>query len=162
MVSDSHVSRTLLFKKGYPGIGLETHESPYLRGGSNDIILVGHTFSDEPGIYIEGKVRTMTRTVYITPIEHNMTDRLVSVWKIAFILMRMAPRSTSLLVWVALHLVLGAPDIPVYGCMYYSYAWIHYVSSSLAFCSLLRSRDATQLSSESALILGHRSGTRAV
>uniref|UniRef100_A0A8H7Y5C0 Peptidase M24 domain-containing protein n=1 Tax=Psilocybe cubensis TaxID=181762 RepID=A0A8H7Y5C0_PSICU len=38
------------------GIGLEVHEPPYLRGGSNDIIRTGHTFSDEPGIYIEGKV----------------------------------------------------------------------------------------------------------
>ncbi|KAF9001904.1 peptidase M24 [Cyathus striatus] len=38
------------------GIGLEVHEEPYLRGGSVDIIKVGHTFSNEPGIYIEGKV----------------------------------------------------------------------------------------------------------
>ncbi|KAI9458029.1 peptidase M24 [Russula earlei] len=38
------------------GIGLEGHESPYLRGGSNDIIKIGHTFSNEPGIYIEGEV----------------------------------------------------------------------------------------------------------
>ncbi|THH20377.1 hypothetical protein EW146_g973 [Bondarzewia mesenterica] len=38
------------------GIGLEVHESPYLRGGSDDIIQTGHTFSDEPGIYIEGEV----------------------------------------------------------------------------------------------------------
>ncbi|KAI0957418.1 hypothetical protein AcW1_005817 [Taiwanofungus camphoratus] len=38
------------------GIGLEVHESPYLRGGTDDIILTGHTFSDEPGIYIEGQV----------------------------------------------------------------------------------------------------------
>ncbi|EKM55475.1 uncharacterized protein PHACADRAFT_256125, partial [Phanerochaete carnosa HHB-10118-sp] len=38
------------------GIGLEGHESPYLRGGSEDIILTGHTFSDEPGIYIEGEL----------------------------------------------------------------------------------------------------------
>ncbi|TCD66692.1 hypothetical protein EIP91_001046 [Steccherinum ochraceum] len=36
------------------GIGLEGHESPYLRGGSKDIILTGHTFSNEPGIYMEG------------------------------------------------------------------------------------------------------------
>lgn len=39
------------------GIGLEVHEDPYLRGGSEDVIDVGHTFSDEPGVYIEGKVR---------------------------------------------------------------------------------------------------------
>ena len=38
------------------GIGLEEHEPPYLRGGSKDIILTGHTFSNEPGIYIENKV----------------------------------------------------------------------------------------------------------
>ncbi|GJE95184.1 creatinase/aminopeptidase [Phanerochaete sordida] len=38
------------------GIGLEGHEAPYLRGGSEDIILTGHTFSDEPGVYIEGEV----------------------------------------------------------------------------------------------------------
>ena len=44
----------------YTGIGLEVHESPYLVGGSNDIILTGNAFSDEPGIYLEGEVRTST------------------------------------------------------------------------------------------------------
>jgi hypothetical protein len=39
------------------GIGLEEHEEPYLRGGSRDIIQTGHTFSNEPGIYIEDSVR---------------------------------------------------------------------------------------------------------
>ncbi|KAG6832685.1 hypothetical protein H0H92_012257 [Tricholoma furcatifolium] len=38
------------------GIGLEVHEDPYLRGGSDVVIKTGHTFSDEPGVYIEGKV----------------------------------------------------------------------------------------------------------
>ncbi|ESK93792.1 peptidase m24 [Moniliophthora roreri MCA 2997] len=38
------------------GIGLEVHEGPYLNGGSEDILDTGHTFSDEPGIYIEGKI----------------------------------------------------------------------------------------------------------
>jgi Xaa-Pro aminopeptidase len=38
------------------GIGLETHESPYLVGGSAAVLASGHTFSDEPGVYIEGKV----------------------------------------------------------------------------------------------------------
>ena len=40
------------------GIGLETHEQPYLRGGSRDMIQTGHAFSNEPGVYIEGQVRT--------------------------------------------------------------------------------------------------------
>lgn len=35
---------------------MEVHEQPYLRGGSRDIIQTGHAFSDEPGVYIEGKV----------------------------------------------------------------------------------------------------------
>jgi len=38
------------------GIGLEVHEEPYLRGGTDDVIRTGHTFSDEPGVYIEDKV----------------------------------------------------------------------------------------------------------
>jgi len=38
------------------GIGLQMHETPYLRGGSDDIILTGHTFSDEPGVYIPDEV----------------------------------------------------------------------------------------------------------
>jgi len=38
------------------GIGLEVHEQPYLHGGNDAIIEIGHTFSDEPGIYIEGSV----------------------------------------------------------------------------------------------------------
>ncbi|KAH8829535.1 Creatinase/aminopeptidase [Flagelloscypha sp. PMI_526] len=38
------------------GIGLEGHESPYLRGSSQDIIDIGHSFSNEPGIYIEGEL----------------------------------------------------------------------------------------------------------
>ena len=41
---------------GELGIGLEVHEAPYLRGGSSDIVQTGHTFSDEPGVYMEGKV----------------------------------------------------------------------------------------------------------
>ncbi|SJL04691.1 uncharacterized protein ARMOST_08061 [Armillaria ostoyae] len=38
------------------GIGLEVHEDPYLNGGSEVILQTGHTFSDEPGVYIEDKV----------------------------------------------------------------------------------------------------------
>ncbi len=106
--------------QGCLGIGLETHESPYLRGGSDDIILVGHTFSDEPGIYIEGKVSNAHNIADTTLIEHDIVDRLVSAWKIASTLMRMAARGTSRLGWAAPHQVLGVPDILIYCHMYYS------------------------------------------
>ena len=59
------------------GIGLEVHESPYLRGGSEDIILTGHTFSDEPGIYIEGEVRVCHRRA-CDPL-YSLNDRSGSV-----------------------------------------------------------------------------------
>lgn len=59
------VARDWLDGRGYKGyfthrlghgIGLEDHEGPYLRGGTDDIIQKGNAFSNEPGIYIEGKV----------------------------------------------------------------------------------------------------------
>lgn len=59
------VARDWLDGRGYKGyfthrlghgIGLEDHEAPYLRGGTDDIIRTGNAFSNEPGIYIEGKV----------------------------------------------------------------------------------------------------------
>jgi Xaa-Pro aminopeptidase len=37
------------------GIGLETHEDPYLVGGSPDVLAEGVAFSIEPGIYLEGR-----------------------------------------------------------------------------------------------------------
>jgi hypothetical protein len=40
------------------GIGLQVHESPYLRGGNDVVLSPGNVFSDEPAIYIEGKVST--------------------------------------------------------------------------------------------------------
>ena len=47
-------------RQGSLGIGLEGHEQPYLRGGTHDVIKTGHTFSDEPGVYIEGKVSVVS------------------------------------------------------------------------------------------------------
>ena len=36
------------------GIGLETHEDPYIVAGNATVLEPGHTFSIEPGIYVEG------------------------------------------------------------------------------------------------------------
>ncbi|KAF8163159.1 peptidase M24, structural domain-containing protein [Crassisporium funariophilum] len=73
-------ARTMLELVGYAdyfthrlghGIGLEVHEQPYLRGGSDDVIRVGHTFSDEPGIYIEGKVGVRLEDCFYIDSEGN-------------------------------------------------------------------------------------------
>ncbi|TFK76598.1 Creatinase/aminopeptidase [Pluteus cervinus] len=53
------------------GIGLEVHEQPYLRGGSEDTIEIGHTFSDEPGVYIEGKVGVRLEDCFYVDDEGN-------------------------------------------------------------------------------------------
>jgi len=37
------------------GIGLEAHEDPYLVAGNREPLAVGHAFSIEPGIYLEGQ-----------------------------------------------------------------------------------------------------------
>jgi len=36
------------------GLGLEVHEEPYIVGGSNEKLQIGHTFTIEPGIYLPG------------------------------------------------------------------------------------------------------------
>jgi Xaa-Pro aminopeptidase len=37
------------------GIGMETHEEPYLVAGNAEPLQAGHAFSIEPGIYLEGR-----------------------------------------------------------------------------------------------------------
>jgi len=68
------VARVVLEAAGYGqyfthrlghGIGLEGHESPYLRGGNDAIISVGNTFSNEPGIYIEGQVGVRLEDIFV-------------------------------------------------------------------------------------------------
>jgi Xaa-Pro aminopeptidase len=37
------------------GIGMETHEEPYIVSGNAEPLQVGHAFSVEPGIYVDGQ-----------------------------------------------------------------------------------------------------------
>lgn len=47
------------------GIGIQVHESPYLRGGNEALLAIGNVFSNEPGIYIEGQVSLLGFTVLL-------------------------------------------------------------------------------------------------
>lgn len=58
------VARSLITEAGYGpqflhrvghGLGLDVHEEPYLVGGNTTPLAEGMVFSDEPGIYLEGK-----------------------------------------------------------------------------------------------------------
>jgi len=62
--SVDHAARSVIEKAGYGeffihrtghGLGLEGHEEPYIRGGSDLILEVGMTFTIEPGIYLPGR-----------------------------------------------------------------------------------------------------------
>jgi Xaa-Pro dipeptidase len=60
-----HVARRVITKSGYGkylvhrtghGVGLEVHESPYIREGDKTRLEQGMTFSIEPGLYVPGKL----------------------------------------------------------------------------------------------------------
>src|SRR6185503_20148371 len=50
------------------GIGLEGHEEPYFDGGNELLLAAGMTFSDEPGIYLPGRLGVrLEDIVVVTP-----------------------------------------------------------------------------------------------
>ncbi len=54
LISKAGYGRAFLHRVGH-GLGLEVHEEPYLVEGNSLPLEVGMVFSDEPGIYLEGK-----------------------------------------------------------------------------------------------------------
>src|SRR5699024_8784139 len=65
------------------GIGLDMHEWPYLVKGNKTILKPGHTFSDEPGIYIPDEfgirteddiVITSDGAAFLSPQALSLTD----------------------------------------------------------------------------------------
>ncbi|KAH8921993.1 Creatinase/aminopeptidase [Atractiella rhizophila] len=56
VIEDKGLGHYFTHRVGH-GIGLEVHEAPYLTAANKDLrLLPGETFSDEPGIYIEGSI----------------------------------------------------------------------------------------------------------
>lgn len=55
IITDAGYGEAFLHRVGH-GLGLEVHEEPYLVEGNELPLEAGMTFSDEPGIYLEGKL----------------------------------------------------------------------------------------------------------
>ncbi|HLE88809.1 MAG TPA: M24 family metallopeptidase, partial [Candidatus Limnocylindria bacterium] len=57
-------ARRIIYEAGYGeafmhrtghGIGMETHEEPYIVASNDEPLVPGHAFSVEPGIYVAGQ-----------------------------------------------------------------------------------------------------------
>lgn len=54
ILKDHGLGEYFIHRTGH-GIGLETHEEPYIVSGNTDVLREGHAFSIEPGFYIPNK-----------------------------------------------------------------------------------------------------------
>ena len=65
------------------GIGLETHEEPYLVAGNAEPLQPGYAFSIEPGIYLEGRYGARLEDIVVCgatgPIVLNQSSRELRV-----------------------------------------------------------------------------------
>jgi Xaa-Pro dipeptidase len=54
VITDAGMGDAFIHRTGH-GVGLEIHEPPYLHGGNESPLEVGHVFSIEPGVYFPGR-----------------------------------------------------------------------------------------------------------
>jgi Xaa-Pro aminopeptidase len=54
VITEAGYGERFIHRTGH-GIGMETHEEPYIVSGNGEPLQVGHAFSVEPGIYLEGQ-----------------------------------------------------------------------------------------------------------
>lgn len=54
VIVDAGYGDTFIHRTGH-GLGLESHEAPYIRAGNSDKLMPGMAFTIEPGIYLPGK-----------------------------------------------------------------------------------------------------------
>ena len=54
VIADAGFGDNFIHRTGH-GIGTEVHEQPYVIAGNDEVVAVGHAFSIEPGIYLDGK-----------------------------------------------------------------------------------------------------------
>jgi Xaa-Pro aminopeptidase len=54
IITDAGFGEAFIHRTGH-GIGMETHEEPYIVEGNDEPLVAGHAFSVEPGIYLAGR-----------------------------------------------------------------------------------------------------------
>lgn len=54
VIEDAGYGEQFFHRTGH-GIGMETHEEPYIVSGNGEPLQIGHAFSIEPGIYVDGQ-----------------------------------------------------------------------------------------------------------
>ncbi len=83
VIADAGFGQRFIHRTGH-GIGTEVHEQPYVKPGNDDIVVAGHAFSIEPGIYIDGQWGMRLEDIVVViddrAIRCTTTDhRLISV-----------------------------------------------------------------------------------
>ena len=65
------------------GIGLEEHEDPYIVAGNSEVLVSGHAFSVEPGVYVPGRYGVRIEDIVVAtargPRALNMADHALTV-----------------------------------------------------------------------------------
>ncbi|MGK2956814.1 MAG: M24 family metallopeptidase [Acidimicrobiales bacterium] len=81
------VARRLIASGGYGelfihrighGIGLDAHEDPYLVEGNDEVLLPGHVFSIEPGIYVPGRFGARIEDIVVATNDGSRSLNTVS------------------------------------------------------------------------------------
>jgi len=78
VITEAGYGEQFIHRTGH-GIGMETHEEPYIVSGNADPLQVGEAFSVEPGIYVEGRWGARIEDIVVVTAEGgerlNRTDR---------------------------------------------------------------------------------------
>jgi Xaa-Pro aminopeptidase len=69
ILSDAGLGDYFIHRTGH-GIGMETHEEPYIVTGNTQLLEIGHAFSIEPGFYIPGRFGARIEDIVTCAADH--------------------------------------------------------------------------------------------
>jgi Xaa-Pro aminopeptidase len=82
VIRDGGYGEAFMHRTGH-GIGLETHEEPYIVEGNTTVLEPGMAFSIEPGIYLSGRHGARIEDIVVTTSDGlerlNNTPRALAV-----------------------------------------------------------------------------------